>query len=292
MSYGAAMELGIFAFPTDLSLGVVPLAREVEARGWHSMWLPDHSHIPTARRTPPGGMKTDRPLLEEYKRNIDLFCGLAAAAAVTERIALGTGVCLVAQRDPLWTAKEVATVDVISHGRVRFGIGFGWNREEMAHHGLDFATRRAKGREHVLAMKALWTEEEASFGGAHVSFEPSWAWPKPIQSPHPPVWLGGAAVHGLLEHVAEYGDGWMPIYRDANRDAIEQLRRACDAAGRDPATITLGVYAPHPDIAQLEGLAALGFGWAAIMVRPYPATDERRKLDELQPLVEHFGPLA
>jgi probable F420-dependent oxidoreductase len=283
------MKLGIFAFPTDLSLGVVPLAREVEERGWHSLWLPDHSHIPTARTTPPGGLKSDRPLLEEYKRNIDLFCGLSAAAAVTERILLGTGVCLVAQRDPFWTAKEAATVDLLSNGRLRLGIGFGWNREEMAHHGLSFGTRRAKGREHVLAMKALWTEEEASFSGEHVRFESSWAWPKPVQAPHPPVWLGGAAVHGLLDHVVEYGDGWMPIYRDANQGAVDQLQRACEAAGRDPATVTLGVYAPYPDVEHLEGLAGLGFEWAALLVRPHPAADERRKLDEYQHLVDHFG---
>lgn len=286
------MELGIFAFPTDQSLGVVPLAKEVEERGWHSLWLPDHSHIPTSRKTPPGGVKSDRPLLEEYKRNIDIFGGLAAAAAVTERIALGTGVCLVAQRDPFWTAKEVATVDLLSNGRFRFGIGYGWNREEMAHHGLEFRTRRAKGREHVLAMQALWTQEEASFSGEFVNFESSWAWPKPVQSPHPPVWLGGSAKHGLMEQVVEFGDGWMPIYHDATQQSVDDLKRACDAAGRDPATVTLGVYAPYPDIAHLTKLAELGFAWAALLIRPAPATDERRKLDDYQYLIDHFGRLG
>lgn len=286
------MKLGIFAFPTDQSLGVVPLAQEVEQRGWHSLWFPDHSHIPTSRRTPPGGMKTERPLLDEYKRNVDLFCALSAAAAVTARIALGSGVCLVAQRDPFWTAKEVATVDLLSNGRFRFGIGFGWNREEMAHHGLAFGTRRAKGREHVLAMRELWTNEEASFAGEHVSFESSWAWPKPVQQPHPPIWLGGAPVHGLLDQVVEYGDGWMPIYNDANQRSVDLLHQACDAAGRDPGTITLGAYAPYPDIEKLEALDALGFEWAALMIRPFPAVDERRKLDEYQHLIEHFGRLG
>jgi probable F420-dependent oxidoreductase len=284
------MKLGIFAFPTDESLPVPELAREVEDRGYHSFWVPDHSHIPTSRRTPPGGRRTSRPLPEEYRRNLDPFGALAAAAAVTSRVALGTGVCLVAQRDPIWTAKEVATVDLLSGGRFRFGIGFGWNREEMADHGVDFATRRARGREHVLAMRELWTKDEAGFEGEFVSFEPSWAWPKPLQRPHPPIWLGGAPVADTLDQVVEYGDGWMPTGPDAmDEGPLDELRRRCEAAGRDPESITLGVYAPKPDLVTLELLAQRGFAWAALMVRPY---DELATLDRYLPLLEHFGPMG
>jgi probable F420-dependent oxidoreductase len=284
------MRLGIFAFPTDLSLGVVPLAREVEDRGYHSLWFPDHSHIPVSRKTPPGGRKSDRELADEYRRNVDPLTGLAAVAAVTEHIEIGTGVCLVAQRDPIWTAKEVATVDQISGGRFRFGIGFGWNREEMAHHGVEFKTRRAKGRENVLAMRELWTRDEASFSGDHVNFDPSWAWPKPTQRPHPPIYLGGAPVADLFDQVIEYGDGWMPTAPDAlDPEPIAELHRRAEAAGRDPASISLGVYAPKPDIDHLHALEAMGYEWAALQLRPYPARDERETLERYQPLLEEFG---
>lgn len=287
------MRLGIFAFPTDLSLDVVTLARETEDRGYHSLWLPDHSHIPVSRKTPWGGRKTDQELPDEYRRNIDPMAGLAAAAAVTERIEIGTGVCLVAQRDPLWLAKEVATVDQISGGRFRFGIGFGWNREEMAQHGVDFPTRRARGREHLLAMRELWTKEEAEYDGEFVSFEKSWAWPKPTQSPHPPIYLGGAPVADLFDQVVEYGDGWMPTAMDALDPApIEELRRRCEEAGRDPDSISLGVYAPKPDAAHLHELEEMGYDWAALQLRPYPARDERETLDRYQALLDEFGPMA
>jgi probable F420-dependent oxidoreductase len=284
------MKLGIFAFPTDTSMAVPGLARAIEERGFHSMWVPDHSHIPTSRRTPPGGRRgaAGQKLPAEYLRNLDPFGALAAAAAVTDHILLGTGVCLVAQRHPIWTAKEVATVDLISGGRFRFGIGFGWNREEMAHHGVDFATRRARGREHVLAMRELWANDEASYQGDFVSFEPSWAWPKPVQQPHPPIWLGGAPVADTFDQVIEYGDGWMPTGPDAMDPATtDELHRRCEAAGRDPAEITLGVYAPKPDEATIETLAGRGFSWAALMVRPY---DELATLDRYLPLLERFGP--
>ncbi|MDH4146168.1 MAG: LLM class F420-dependent oxidoreductase [Acidimicrobiia bacterium] len=286
------MKLGIFGFPTDLSLDVCTLAREAEERGYHSFWLPDHSHIPSSRRTPPGGRRTSRPreLPDEYRRNIDVMCGLAAAAAVTSEIELGTGVCLVAQRDPIWTAKEVATIDQLSGGRFRFGIGFGWNREEMGHHGLEFATRRAKGREHVLAMRALWTEEEASFSGEYVHFEPSWAWPKPLQRPHPPIYFGGAPVADLFDQIVEFGDGWMPTAPDALDPApIAELRRRAEAAGRDPDSLVLGVFAPKPDLDHLRELETMGYHWAALQVRPAPARDERETLDRYQPLLEAFG---
>jgi probable F420-dependent oxidoreductase len=286
------VKLGIFAFPTDLSMGIVPLAREVEERGFHSIWVPDHSHIPSNRRTPPGGRRSDRmDLPDEYRRNLDCFGALCAAAAVTSEIVLGTGVCLIAQRHPIWLAKEVATVDLLSDGRFVLGAGFGWNREEMAQHGVDFATRRARGREHVKVMQALWSEEEASFEGEYFTMEPSWQWPKPVQRPHPPIWLGGANVADLFDQIVEYASGWMPTALDSvDLPAdLAALAARCEAAGRDPAEITLGCYAPRPDVAELERLEALGFDWVALAVRPAPVRDERETLDRYAPLLDRFG---
>src|SRR5512139_3119643 len=185
------MRLGVTIHATDLAMSPVELAREAEARGFASLYVPEHTHIPTSRRTPaPTG---DAELAEEYRRSLDPWAALAAAAAVTSRIRLGTGVALVAQHDPIALAKQIATVDLLSQGRVVVGIGYGWNREEMADHGIEFATRRARVREAMLAMEALWASDVASFEGEFVRFEPSWQWPKPVQRPRPPVLLGGGA---------------------------------------------------------------------------------------------------
>src|SRR5512141_1104143 len=179
------MRLGVMMFPTDLGIQPIELAREAEARGFDSLWFPEHSHIPVSRRTPWGGIKGALPLPEEYWRTHDQFVALSAAAAVTTTLRLATGITLVAQRDPLWLAKEVASLDMISGGRLLFGIGYGWNHEEMASHGVDIGHRRAVVREKVLACKALWANEVAEYHGQYVDFEPSWAWPKPVQKPHP-----------------------------------------------------------------------------------------------------------
>jgi len=187
------MKLGVTMFPTDKAISPVRLAREAEDRGFESLWLPEHSHIPTSRTTPRGGVAGAGPLPEMYWRTIDQFVALAAAASVTSHILLATGVCLVAQRDPIWLAKEVASLDTLSGGRVLFGIGYGWNKEEMAQHGIAYQDRRRILREKILAMQALWTEDVASFEGEFVHLEPSWAWPKPVQHPHPPIILGGDA---------------------------------------------------------------------------------------------------
>src|SRR5215207_8874493 len=209
------MDIGVMVFPTERVPGPVRLGTEAEARGFESLWLPEHTHIPTGRKTPfPGG----EPLPEHYKRTLDPFVGLAAAASVTTALKLATGICLVAQRDPIVLAKEVASVDRVSDGRFLFGIGVGWNIDEMEQHGVDPKRRRAQVRESILAMKALWTEDEASFDGEFVRFSPSWSWPKPVQQPHPPVLMGGAAGPTTFRHVVEYCDGWMPIHN--RRDVI------------------------------------------------------------------------
>ncbi|MDQ3385356.1 MAG: LLM class F420-dependent oxidoreductase [Actinomycetota bacterium] len=252
------MDIGVMLFPTDRSIGPVELARAVEERGLHSLYFPEHTHIPVIRRTPyPAGGE----LPEEYKRTHDPFLALTAAAVATERIQLGTGVCLVAQRDPIVTAKAVASLDVLSGGRFVFGIGVGWNEDEMGHHGVDPRRRRAVAREHVLAMKALWTQEEASFEGEHVHLEPSWSWPKPVQRPHPPILLGGAGGPVTFRHVVEYCDGFMPIGgRGVVRDRITELRQVALEAGRDPDALLLKVFGVRPKPDTLQDYADAGVG--------------------------------
>jgi probable F420-dependent oxidoreductase len=253
------VDIGLMIFPTDTTISPVELGREAESRGFESLWFPEHSHIPASRATPWGGREGAPPLPEFYWRTHDQFVALAAVAAVTERLKLGTGICLVAQRDPIWLAKEVASLDRISDGRFLFGIGYGWNKEELAHHGVRYGDRRDRLRESILAMRALWTEDEATFDGEHVSFSPSWAWPKPTQVPGPPVILGGDAGPKTAAHIAEFCDGWMPIGgRHALDTGLVQIRAACEARGRDPEEIHIGVFGAKPDRGFLEDLAAAG----------------------------------
>jgi probable F420-dependent oxidoreductase len=250
------MKLGITMFVTDVAIDPVALAREAEARGFQSLYLPEHTHIPTSRRTPPP--TGEKVLAEEYKRTLDPFVSLAAAAATTSRIRLGTAVCLVAQRDPIVLAKEIATLDLLSGGRVVLGIGFGWNREEMASHGIDFRRRRDLAREKVLAMQALWAADRASFHGELVCFEESWSWPKPLQRPRPPVLVGGAPGPTLFAHIAEYGDGWMPIGGAGVRAALPDLRQAVARAGRDPARLEVVLIGTLPEPGKLAYYDSLG----------------------------------
>ncbi len=243
-------------FATDTSMTVPDLAREAEARGLQSLYVPEHTHIPTSRRTPPP--TGDAELREEYKRTVDPFVALAAAATTTETIRLGTGICLVAQREPIVTAKAVATLDQLSGGRFDFGIGFGWNHDEMEQHGVDPSTRRELTREHTLAMKALWTEDVAAFHGEMVDIAPSWSWPKPVQPGGPPILIGGAAGPKLFAHIAEYADGWIPIGGAGVRAALEELARACDAVGRDPAGLRIVPFGTIPDPGKVEYYASIG----------------------------------
>jgi probable F420-dependent oxidoreductase len=250
------MHAGVMIFATDYAMPVDRLAAAVEERAFESLWLPEHTHIPVARRSPwPGGPE----LPKEYAHTLDPFVALAVAAAVTRRLRLGTGICLLVERDPITTAKEVATLDLVSGGRVLFGIGGGWNAEEMEDHGTEFRRRWRVLRERVLAMKRLWSEDEPSFAGEFVRFPPCWAWPKPLQRPHPPVILGG---HGprALARVVDYCDGWMPIgARAADLFAgIAELRRLARERGRDPQAISVSVYGVPADADHLRRLRDAG----------------------------------
>jgi len=250
------MRIGITLFVTDRSIDVVTLARAAEDRGFYSLYIPEHTHIPTCRETPaPTG---DEILPEEYSRTLDPFVALAAAASATSRIRLGTGICLVAQRDPIVLAKEVATLDSISGGRFILGIGFGWNCEEMASHGVEFRSRRALVREKMLAMGALWNSPRAAFKGEMVNIEESWSWPKPLQLPRPPVLLGGMAGPKMFAHIAEYCDGWIPIGGAGIRAALPQLHAAFEDAGRDPSELSVVPFGTIPDRGKLDYYASLG----------------------------------
>lgn len=246
------MRLGITIFANDRVIAPHELAREAEDRGFGSLYIPEHTHIPVARTTPPPTGVDVLPT--EYARTPDPFVALAAAAVVTERIRLGTGVLLAAQRDPIVTAKAVATLDRLCGGRFVLGVGYGWNVEEAADHGVPWGRRREVVREHVLAMRELWTREEASFKGEFAGFEPSWSWPKPAG--RVPVLLGGAAGPKLFAHIAEYGDGWMPIGGAGIRDALPALRQACEARGREMVEVMPFGTLPTPE--KLGYYASLG----------------------------------
>jgi probable F420-dependent oxidoreductase len=255
------VQIGLTMFATDRTMGPVALAIEAEARGFHSLYLPEHTHIPVTRRTPPptGG----DTLAEEYKRTLDPLIALSAAAAVTDRILLGTGICVVAQREPIVTAKAIATLDTLSEGRFVFGVGFGWNEDEIAQHGVSMRDRRAVAREHVLAMRALWGSEVGEFHGEHVTIEPSWSWPKPVQCgadgrPRVPILHGGAPGPKLFEHIAEYGDGWIPIGGAGLTDAIPRLRDAVAEAGRDPSALEIVPFGSIPEGGKLDHFERIG----------------------------------
>jgi len=265
------MRLGITIHLTDRSIDVRDLAVAVEERGFHSLYVPEHTHIPVERSTPPptGGDVLD----EEYARSPDPWVSLAAAAAVTDRIALGSGVALVAQHHPISLAKVVASVDALSTGRVVLGVGFGWNREEMAHHGVRYATRRERVAEHVAAMRALWVGDEAEFHGEFVDFDPSWSWPVPVRPGGPPVLVGGGAGPRLFAHVAAWADGWMPIGGSGLAGGMAGLRQACEERGRDPGEVAVVPMGTLPDEGKLEHYASLGVAETVLRV-PSAGRDE------------------
>ena len=287
--YAAGMHIGVSIFATDTTIQPVALGRAVEERGFESLWLPEHSHIPTARTTPWGGSAGAPPLPEMYWRTHDQFVALSAIAATTETLVLGTGITLVAQRDPVWLAKQVASLDVISGGRVIFGVGYGWNKEEMADHGVAYLERRAILREKILAMKEIWANDVAEYHGAHVDIDPSWSWPKPVQNPHPPIVLGGGAGPKTFGDIAEFCDGWMPIAgRHEFKSKVDSLHDAVREAGRDPAAISLGVFGARstPDGEALRSLAAAGVTRAVLPVASGSPDEVLARLDALAPLVD------
>ena len=241
------MEFGAAIFFTDYSMGPAPLGRALEERGIGSLWAPEHSHIPLSRESPfPAG--GDVP--KKYYDVMDPFVTLAAAAAATTRLQVATGICLVVQRDPIQTAKSVASLDQISNGRFLFGIGAGWNAEEMANHGTAFKSRFTLMRERIEAMRAIWTKSKPEFAGEYVRFGPMMTWPKPVQKPHPPVIVGGAYPFGTRRAIA-YGDGWVPhARRPAYGDLINVLpeaRKLMAESGRDPDTLPITVFGVSED---------------------------------------------
>ena len=284
------MEIGLLIFPTDKGIQPVELGREAEARGFRSVWLPEHSHIPVSRRTPWGGRVGAPPLPDEYSRSHDQFIALAAIAATTTALKLGTGITLVAQRDVLWLAKEVASLDVISDGRVLLGVGYGWNHEEMEHHGVDIHHRRKVVREKVLALKELWTKDEAEFHGEYVNFDASWSWPKPLQQPHPPIVIGASPTDLHFRHIIEYGDVWMPIEGRFEVDSKwAELQQAAADAGRDPATLRLGVFGAKPDAAHLAHLRDIGASFVALGLPPLDRDAAITTMERYAPLVAEFN---
>jgi len=272
------MHVGLTMFPTDYAIQPHDLAVEAEARGYESLWLPEHSHIPTSRKSPwPGGGELPKYYAESY----DPFVSLAAAAVVTKKIKLGTGICLVVERDPIHTAKEVSTVDRLSGGRFLFGIGGGWNEEEMANHGTAFKTRFKLMRERIEAMKQIWTKSTASFDSEFVKFEPMMQWPKPVQKPHPPIVIGGAFPHAARRAIA-YGDGWIPI-GGREQDVLEvlpQFRQMAKDAGRDPASLSVDIFAPPKDLDVLKRYRDAGVDRVVLMVSPKPRDAILPNLDE------------
>src|ERR1700722_3541730 len=239
------MKYGVVIFQTDYAIRPDEVARAAEDRGFESIFFVEHTHIPTSRRTPyPLGGELPR----EYSHTIDLFVALTMAAAATKTIKLGSGICLVVEHDPIVLAKEVASVDLASRGRMIFGIGGGWNGEEMENNGTAFKSRWKLLRERVEAMKALWTQEQASYHGEFVNFDPVWSFPKPVQKPHPPILLGSHGPRGI-QRVVRYCDGWLPNASggtDLLREIVE-LRRCAEQAGRDPKTISITAFAAPPE---------------------------------------------
>jgi probable F420-dependent oxidoreductase len=277
------MHIGVFFFATDYAIEIQELARALEERGFESLFLPEHTHIPTSRKTP---FRGGAPLPKEYLHTYDPFVALSFAAAATERLRLGTGICLVAQRDPIVTAKCVASLDRLSGGRFVFGIGGGWNVDEMENHGTRYETRFKLLREHVLAMKALWTEEEAAFHGDMVQFDPVWSYPKPVQKPHPPVILGGESRH-TVRRVVEFCDGWFPRAGSgfAPAEAMSRLRQAATEAGRDMAGLSVSVFRAPAEEGALEDYAAAGIT-RAVLALPSAGRDEvQRLLDRYAALI-------
>ena len=273
------MQFGAAIFFTDYSISPGDLGWALESRGFESLWAAEHSHIPLSRKSPWGG---GGELPKQYYDVMDPFVTLTAAAAVTKKLKLGTGVCLVNQRDPIQTAKLVASIDQISNGRFLFGVGNGWNQDEMENHGTVFATRHKLVRERIEAMKAIWTQSKAEYHGEFVNFDPMMAWPKPVQKPHPPVIVGGAFPYSARRAI-RYGDGWIPhasrgTYAEI-ADMLPEFRKMATEAGRDPASIETTVWAPKPDADLMKRYQDLG-------VKRVVFNLESEKADTILPVVD------
>jgi len=276
------MRVGTFYFPTDYGIDVSELAHELEVRGFDSLFVCEHTHIPVSRRTPfPGGGE----LPKRYSHTHDPFVALAFAGAATRTLHLGTAIALVPQRDPIVTAKSVASLDQLSGGRFVFGIGGGWNVEEMENHGTRYQARFKILRERVLAMQALWTHDEAEFHGEFVNFDPVWLYPKPKQKPYPPILLGGETDH-TLRRVVEFGSGWLPRARGGFEpdDAVARLRHAASEGGRDPAAFAITVFNAPAEEATLASYRKAGIHRVLLEVPDRGRDEVLRVLDRNAPL--------
>ena len=276
------MHIGLTIFPTDYSIQPTDLAIEAEARGFESLWLPEHTPIPTSRKSPwPGGAELPKHYYDTY----DPFLSLAAAAAVTKKIKLATGICLVVERDPIHTAKEVSTIDRLSGGRFIFGVGGGWNAEEMASHGTAFPTRFKLMRERIEAMKTIWSQPKARFSSEFVNFDEMMQWPKPVQKPHPPIVVGGGFPHAAKRAIA-YGDGWIPIGgRSDPLDVLPQFRQMAKDAGRDPASLSFDVFGAPRDLETLKRYRDAGVDRAIFML-------PSKSRDEVLPMLDQSAALG
>jgi probable F420-dependent oxidoreductase len=279
------MDIGLVYFPTDYTIEPAALARLAEERGFESLFVCEHTHIPVDRETPwPAGGELPR----DYWHTYDPFVALAHAAGATERLKLGTGICLVVERDPITLAKEVASLDRLSGGRFLFGVGAGWNREEMENHGTDPRRRFSIMRERIEAMKAIWTEDEAEYHGEHVDFDPIWSWPKPVQRPHPPVLVGGGGEK-VFDRVIAYGDEWFPIRvgsPDALGERIDELQSRAADAGRGRIPVTL--FGAAPDVGILERLRDAGVTRALFGTPSAEPGEVERLVDEWAGVLEAF----
>ncbi|WP_433547093.1 LLM class F420-dependent oxidoreductase [Streptomyces sp. CA-294286] len=273
------MRIATTIFLTDETITPVRIARELEERGFAGLYLPEHTHIPVSRESPyPAGGELPR----EYGRTLDPFVALGQAAAVTERLALGTGITLVAQHDPIDLAKQIATLDHLSQGRFTLGVGFGWNKEEAADHGVSWATRRALTRDRMGLMRALWSPEPTAYEGEFASVQASQAHPKPVGGA-PRVLVGGAAGPKLFADIAGYADGWLPIGGRGLGESIPALREVWEAAGRDPKDLHIVPYAVLPSPGKLEHYAALGIEEVVLQLPPAGEADVLRTLDTYAP---------
>jgi probable F420-dependent oxidoreductase len=279
------MHFGASMFFTDYSMTSAALAKALEERGFESIWAPEHSHIPLSRKSPwPGG--GDLP--KQYYDVMDPFVTLTAAAMVTTKLKIGTGVCLVNQRDPIQTAKLVASIDQVSGGRFLFGIGVGWNAEEMEDHGTAFTTRAKLVRERIEAMKAIWTKSKPEYAGEFVNFGPMMTWPKPVQQPHPPVIVGGAFPHGARRAV-RYGEGWIPLAGRAGQygdvfDTVPKFHEMLKEAGRDPASCPVSIFSAPEDGDTLKRYRDIGIARVATSL---PAAKE----DVVLPILDRWAAL-
>tara|TARA_B100000749_G_scaffold277949_1_gene267736 strand:- start:2017 stop:2853 length:837 start_codon:yes stop_codon:yes gene_type:complete len=270
-------DIGIFYFATEYGHNVVDVARDAEQRGFESLWLPEHTHIPVSRKTPYAG---GAELPKEYAHTLDPFVALAAVATATKHIRLATGISLLIERDTITMAKTLATLDLLSNGRAILGVGGGWNREEAEHHGVEWSQRFQKLEEQITAIKVIWANEEASFHGEHVRFDPIWSWPKPIQRPRPPILLGGETDH-TLRRVIKYCDGWLPRARDPEIivRGIARLNELAEEAGRDPESISVNVFAPRPDAELIDRFKGLGVARIVLWLPPEDRDAVSTRLD-------------